>query len=201
MRITVLIFAALAALPVLSQEPVVSKASIWADTVKQGEMLRQVRGLGEITNRRTVALRIAETQVKEIQAGQEVSIDTRQKPMLAGKVTVVGSSAMNGVVTVDVGLNAPLPQGLEPGLNVDGTILIGRLPNVTYVGRPVFGTANSEASLFKIDSDGMHATRVKVRFGRSSVNTIEVVEGLQSGDRVILSDMGAYAGQPRIGLQ
>ena len=113
----------------------------------------------------------------------------------------VGSSALNGVVAVHVGLNAPLPQGLEPGLNVDGIILIGRLPNVTYVGRPVLGTANSEASLFKIDSDSMHATSVKVRFGRLSVNTVEVVEGLQPGDRVILSDMGQYAGQSRIRLQ
>ena len=139
--------------------------------------------------------------MKEIHTGQEVSIDTRQKPTLAGKVTSVDSSVLNGVVTVDVRLNAPLPQGLEPGLQVDGTILICRLPQVTYVGRPVFGTANSEASLFKIDPDGQHATRVKVRFGRSSANTIEVVEGLQAGDHVILSDMGAYAGQSRIRLQ
>jgi HlyD family secretion protein len=201
MRIATVLLAALTALPVLGQGPVVSKATIWPDTVKRGEMLRQVRGLGEISNRRSVALRIAETQVKEIQTGQEVSIDTRQKPMLAGKVTRVDSSALNGVVNVHVRLTAPLPQGLESGLNVDGTILIGRLPNVTYVGRPVFGAANSDASLFKIDPDGMHATRVKVRFGRLSVNTIEVVEGLQPGDRVILSDMSAYAGQSRIRLQ
>lgn len=201
MRIATVLLAALTALPVLSQEPVVSKATIWPDTVKRGEMLRQVRGLGEITNRQSAVLRIAETQVKEIQTGQEVSIDTRQKPILAGKVTRVDSSVSNGVVNVEVGLNAPLPQGLQPGLAVDGTILIGRLPQVTYVGRPVFGTANSEASLFKIDPDGMHATRVKVRFGSSSVNTIEVVDGLHAGDHVILSDMSAYAGQSRIRLQ
>jgi hypothetical protein len=78
MRITAVLFAALTALPALSQEAVVSKASIWPDTVKRGEMLRQVRGLGEIKNRRTVALRIAETQVKEIRVGREVSIDARQ---------------------------------------------------------------------------------------------------------------------------
>jgi HlyD family secretion protein len=201
MRIATVLFAALTALPVLSQEPVVSKTSIWTDTVKRGEMLRQVRGLGEITNRQSVALRIAETQVKEIQAGQAVSIDTKQKPMLAGTVAGVGSSASNGVITVNVRLNAPLPQGLPPGFEVDGTILIGRLPQVTYVGRPVFGTANGEAMLFKIDADGMHATSVNVRFGRCSVNTIEVVEGLQPGDHVILSDMSTYAGQARIRLQ
>jgi multidrug efflux pump subunit AcrA (membrane-fusion protein) len=201
MRIATVLFAALSALPALSQEPVVSKVTIWPDTVKRGEMLRQVRGLGEITNRRSVALRIAETQVKEIQTGQEVSIDTKQKPTLAGKVTRIASSALNGLVTVDVRLNVPLLQELGRGLLIDGTILIGTLPHVLYVGRPVFGTANSEATLFKIDPDGMHATRVKVRFGRSSVNTIEVVEGLQLGDHVILSDMRAYAGQSRIRLQ
>src|SRR5580704_11880472 len=100
MRIATVLFAALTALPVLSQEPVVSKATIWSDTVKQGEMLRQVRGVGEITNRQSVALRIAETQVKEIQTGQEASIDTRQKPTLAGEVTRIDSSVLNGVVTV-----------------------------------------------------------------------------------------------------
>jgi HlyD family secretion protein len=201
MRIATVLFAALTALPVLSQEPVVAKATIWEDTVKRGEMLRQVRGLGEITNSRSVALRIAETQVKEIQIGQAVSIDARTKPIFEGEVTRVDPSALNGVVTVDVRLNAPVPQGLEPGLGVDGSILIGRLPQVTYVSRPVFGTANGEATLFKIDPDGMHATRVKVRFGRASVNTIEVLEGLQPGDHVILSDISAYAGQPRIRLQ
>src|SRR5262249_48922334 len=133
--------------------------------------------------------------------GQEASIDTGQQPILMGKVTRVGSSTLNGVVTVDIQLNAELPQGLKPGLKVDGIILIERLSNVTYVGRPVFGTANGEASLFKIDSDGMHATSVKVRFGHVSVNTIEVLEGLQPGDRVILSDMSANAGQSRIRLQ
>jgi HlyD family secretion protein len=201
MKNATVLFAALTALPVLAQEPVVSKASIWTDTVKRGEMLKQVRGLGEITDSQSAALRIAETQVKEIQAGQEVSIDAGQKSLLTGKVTQVGSSASNGVVTVDVGLNAPLPQGAAPGREVDGIILIGKLTQVTYVGRPVFGTANSEATLFKLDAGGMHATRVKVRFGRSSVNTVEVVEGLQPGDNIILSDMSAYAGQTRIRLQ
>src|SRR5262249_48609790 len=161
----------------------------------------QVRGLGEITDRQTVTLRIAETQVKDVAVGQEVSIDTRQQPILAGKVTRVGSSASNGTVTADVRLNSPLPQELKTGTSGDAAVLIERLANVTYVGRPVFGAANREASLFKIDPDGMHATNVRVRFGRTSVNTIEVLEGLQPGDSVILSDMSANAGQSRIRLQ
>jgi multidrug efflux pump subunit AcrA (membrane-fusion protein) len=113
----------------------------------------------------------------------------------------VGSSASNGVVPVEVRLNAPLAQGLEPGTQVDGTILIGRLAQVTYVGRPVFASENSAVMLFKIEPDGTSASRVKVRFGRTSVNTIEVVDGLKPGDHVILSDMSKYDDQSRIRLQ
>jgi HlyD family secretion protein len=201
MRLATALFTAVVALPVPSEETVVSKSAIWQDTVRRGEMVRQVRGLGEITDRRSAVLRIAQTLVKEIQPGQEVSIEFREKPTLAGKVTRVNPPVFNGVVNVDVRMNVPLPRGLDPGLEVDGAILIERLLQVTYVGRPVSGTANGEATLFKIDPDGTHATRVKVRFGRSSAKTIEVVDGLKLGDRVILSDMSAYKGQSRIRLQ
>src|SRR5260370_18103260 len=71
MRMEAVLLVALTALPVLSQEPVVAKVTIWSDTVKRGEMLRQVRGLGEIPNRQSVTLRIAETPVKAIQPGHK----------------------------------------------------------------------------------------------------------------------------------
>ena len=45
------------------------------------------------------------------------------------------------------------------------------------------------------------ARRVQVRFGRSSVNTIEVLDGLSVGDTVILSDMSAWDAHDRIRLR
>jgi HlyD family secretion protein len=71
---------------------------------------------------------------------------------------------------------------------------------VVYVGRPVFGQQDSAVQIFRIDADGKYASKVKVTFGRSSVNTIEVKEGLKVGDRVILSDMSAYDSYDRIKL-
>jgi HlyD family secretion protein len=87
-----------------------------------------------------------------------------------------------------------------PDLSVDGTIEIENLSDVVYVGRPVFGQPNSTTSLFKVDPDGKGATRVQVKLGRTSVNTIEVVDGLKVGDKVILSDMSAWDGHDRIRL-
>jgi multidrug efflux pump subunit AcrA (membrane-fusion protein) len=97
-------------------------------------------------------------------------------------------------------LDGPLPPGAVPDLSVDGTVEIERLQEVVYVGRPVFGQPNSQVSLFKLDDDGKGATRVTVKLGRSSVNSIEVLDGLKVGDQVILSDMSAQDQNPRIRL-
>jgi multidrug efflux pump subunit AcrA (membrane-fusion protein) len=101
---------------------------------------------------------------------------------------------------VDCKLDGPLPPGAVPDLSVDGTIEISRMEDVVYVGRPVFGQENSVVSLFKLDDDGKGAARVQVKLGRSSVNTIQVLEGVKVGDQVILSDMSAQDQNPRIRL-
>ena len=142
-------------------------------------------------------LKIAETQAKDVNLGQTAQIDTRNG-FIAGRVTRKDPSAVNGTVTVDVRLEGELPAGAVPDLSVDGVILIERLDNVVYVDRPVFGQPNATASIFKYDADMKGATRTKVKFGRSSVSTIEIVDGLKVGDKVILSDMSQWDSQERI---
>ncbi len=144
-------------------------------------------------------LNIAETQAKDILLGQKAEIDTRNG-IVPGHVIRIDASIVNGTRTVDCKLDGALPPGAVPDLSVDGTIEIERLADVVYVGRPVFGQPNSQVSLFKLDDDGKGASRVTVKLGRSSVNTIEVVEGLKVGDQVILSDMSAQDQNPRIRL-
>jgi HlyD family secretion protein len=144
-------------------------------------------------------LRIAETQAKDIQLGQKAEIDTRNG-VIPGRVSRIDPAAQNGTVTVDVALEGALPQGARPDLSVDGTIELERLDNVLYVGRPAFGQPNSTVKMFKLDPDGRAATLVQVRFGRASVNTIEVLEGLREGDRVILSDTSQWDSYDRIRL-
>ncbi len=144
-------------------------------------------------------LKIPETQAKDVLIGQLAEVDTRNG-FVNGKVSRIDPAAVNGTVTVDIKLEGKLPNGARPDLSVDGTIELERLADVLYMGRPVFGQPNSLVGIFKIDADGQEANRVTVKLGRSSVNTIEVLEGLQVGDRVILSDMSAWDSQPRIRL-
>ncbi len=145
-------------------------------------------------------VKIAETQAKDVVPGQKASIDTRNG-IVNGHVSRVDPSVINGTVTVDVTIDDPLPPGARPDLSVDGTITLENLKNVLFVGRPVHGQSDSTIGLFKLTEDGSEATRVNVKLGRSSVNTIEIIDGLKVGDKVILSDMSAWDNFDRIRLK
>ncbi|HTY41939.1 MAG TPA: HlyD family efflux transporter periplasmic adaptor subunit [Thermoanaerobaculia bacterium] len=145
-------------------------------------------------------LKIAETQAKDVVIGQPASIDTRNG-VVAGKVSRIDPAVQNGTVTVDVALEGELPLGARPDLSVDGTVELDRLKDVLFVGRPAFGQEKGQVGLFRLNEDGDEATRVTVKLGKSSVNTVEILEGLKPGDKVILSDMSAWDAYDRVRLK
>ena len=145
-------------------------------------------------------IKVAETQAKDAVIGQKATVDTRNG-MVTGHVSRIDPSVQNGTVTMDVAIDGPLPDGARPDLSVDGTIEVENLKDVLYVGRPVHGASQSTISLFKLTPDGSEATRVNVKLGRSSVNTVEILQGLQVGDRVILSDMSQWDNYDRVRLK
>ena len=165
------------------------------ETVTPGTNLARV---GDPT-RLKAELRIAETQAKDIQHGQLAEIDTRNGIIL-GHVSRIDPAVQQGTVTVDVILDDKLPLGARPDMTVDGTIELERLVDVIYVARPVFGQEQSVVSLFKFDPETDEAVRVRVSLGRASVNNIEVIEGLQPGDQVVLSDMSQWDAFDRVRL-
>ena len=164
--------------------------------VAPGELLAKVAQPWKLK----AELKIAETQAKDIQVGQIASIDTRNG-LIAGTVSRIDPASANGTVTIDVKLTEALPQGARPDLSVDGTIDIERIADALFMGRPVFGQTNTTVKMFKFDPTTKEAIRVPVKLGRSSVTSIEILEGLKLGDHVILSDMSQYDSQDRLKLK
>jgi HlyD family secretion protein len=144
-------------------------------------------------------VRIAETQAKDVQIGQKATVDTRNG-VIEAHVMRVDPAVENGTVAVDLYLDGALPKGARPDLSVDGTIELERLTNVLYVGRPAQGQADSLVSLFLLTDGSNEANRVKVKLGRTSVNTVEILSGLKIGDQVVLSDTSAWDAFDRIRL-
>jgi len=164
--------------------------------VAPGQNLARVADPGHLK----AELKIAETQAKDVELGQLASVDTRNG-IIAGRVSRKDPAAVNGTVTVDVSLTEALPRGAVPDLGVDGTIELERIPSALQVGRPAFGQEQSTIALFKIVDAAGNANRVQVRVGKSSVNTLEIVSGLNEGDRVVLSDMSAWDSVDRVRLR
>ena len=170
--------------------------------VEEGQQVTPGTNLARVANPRKLKaeIKIAETQAKDVLIGQKASIDTRNG-VVPGRVSRIDPSVQNGTVTVDVAITGPLPEGARADLSVDGTIEIENLNNVLYVGRPVNGQSGSTIGLFKLVSDGSEAERVNVKLGKTSVNTVEVLQGLQVGDKVILSDMSQWDKFDRVRLR
>jgi HlyD family secretion protein len=168
-------------------------------TLQVGQRVTPSATLAKVVqpSRLKAEIKIAETQAKDVQIGQLAEIDTRNG-VVPGRVVRVDPSVINGTVTVDVKLEGALPKGARPDLSVDGMIELERLEDVLYVGRPVQGQQESTTQLFKLIENGRGAVRVMAKFGRSSVSTIEIREGLQEGDQIILSDMSAWDAYERV---
>jgi len=145
-------------------------------------------------------LRIPQTQARDVQVGQSAYIDTRTDT-IPGRVRRVDPNVQGGSVLVEVTLLGDLPAGARPDLNIDGTVELERLNDVLHVGRPAYGQSHSTVSLFRVVDGGDAAERVTVELGRSSVNQIEVVEGLREGDTIILSDMSRYDDVDRVRIR
>jgi HlyD family secretion protein len=169
--------------------------------VEVGQQVAPGTNLARVANPRRLKaeVKIAETQAKDIQIGQQAHIDTRNG-IVDGLVGRIDPSVQNGTITVDVALTSELPKGAVPDLSVDGTIELERMADVLYVGRPAFGQEQSTVGLFKLQPGG-GASRVQVKLGRSSVNAVEIVSGLTVGDQVVLSDMSAWDAFDRVRLQ
>jgi BlaR1 peptidase M56 len=194
-----------------ADEPSVDDSTIWLDTVKRGPMLRQVRGLGTLGGAEGSENLVAKVTLPaflaaEVRPNQNATIDTRKGLVkgLKGHVTSLSPSSSDGTRTVTITLDAPLPPGFRAGLGagqaleVVATLDVEKLDNVLVVGRPMHSRPNAAVFLYRITNNGSEAVRAQVKLGRASVTTMEVLDGLKEGDKVILSDMCSVGEAERV---
>ncbi|HEX3144528.1 MAG TPA: HlyD family efflux transporter periplasmic adaptor subunit [Pyrinomonadaceae bacterium] len=167
--------------------------------VQEGQQLTPGVNIARIADPASLKaeLKIAETQINDVREGQTAVVDTRNG-LIQGRVSRIDPAAREGTFTIDVTFSEALPQSARADLSVDGTVELERLRNVLYVDRPAFGQAQQTIGMFKLTPDGQEAARTQVRLGRTSVSTVEVVDGLREGDQVIISDTTSMDNYTRI---
>jgi HlyD family secretion protein len=185
-----------------STDGILQELAINAQSLQIGQQVPAGTTLARVADPRRLKaeIRIAETQAKDVAIGQKASIDTRNG-VIPGRVVRMDPGSTGGTVTGDVALEGDLPPGARPELSVEGVVDLENLENILYVGRPAFGQERSTVSMFRLGPDGVTAERVQVKLGRTSVNLVEIMEGLKEGDQVVLSDMSRWDSFDRIRLE
>jgi multidrug resistance efflux pump len=142
-------------------------------------------------------LQVPELQIRNVVIGQRVIIDTRNNKVV-GVVSRVDPAVVNGNVQVDVKFIGDLPSDARPDLTVDGEIKIAELKDTLYVNRPIFAQSQSSTALYKISDDGDFAERITAKLGQGSVNQIQIIEGLNVGDKIIISDPSTWENYQKV---
>lgn len=184
--------------------PQVDSATLWMDTVQRGDLQLERRGAGQLFENDAgelyAQLRIPERQSLDLEVGQPGLIDLRFA-MVPARVVEIGDEIVQGVRIARLEFTEEVPEQALPGMSVDGTIEIGVIEDTLFVGKPAYGQSNARVGIFKLTEDGRFAERVSVQTGSSSVNLIEIVEGLEEGDQIILSDMSRFDTVGRVAMR
>ena len=175
---------------------------VQAINVEVGQQLQAGSPIGRIAQQDQLyaELKVPAREATQVQAGQKVVVDTRNG-IVNGVVTRVDPGVTDGTVVVDVDLQGALPEGARPQMQIEGTIYISRLPNALYVGKPAYVKNDAAIAVYRLDPAGRYATRVRIEAGKVSLNHMQVLQGLQAGDRIITSEIGAFQNQERVLLK
>jgi beta-lactamase regulating signal transducer with metallopeptidase domain len=179
-------------------EPSISRDAIWVDTVKQGDLALAVRASGVVKTPKLIQFTLPEEQKQYLNLGS-IELNPSGNNIYHGRLVRI-TSRSERMITADVEMSE-IPSDMPVGTHLEPVLRLGTLTNVVYVGRPVSAQPDAAGSIFKLDPDGKQATRVTVRYGRVSVNAIQILSGLAPGDKVILSDTSALSKYDRIVVQ
>ena len=168
-------------------------------SVDVGQQLQPGAPVGRIAqpDQLYAELRVPAREATEVQIGQNVTVDTRNGTV-EGTVTRVDPAVTNGTVIVDVDLKGAIPAGARPQLPVEGVVFLSQLPDTLYVGRPAYVKSNPAIAVHKLEAGGAYATRVPIQAGKVSLDYLQVMAGLEAGDRIITSETGEWQGKERI---
>jgi HlyD family secretion protein len=175
---------------------------VQAINVEVGQQLQPGSPVGRIAQQDDLyaELKVPAREATQLQVGQKVVVDTRNGTV-NGVVTRVDPGVIDGTVVVDVDLQGALPEGARPQSQVEGIVYVSRLPNTLYVGKPAYVKNDAAITVYKLDPADRYASRVTIKAGKASLNYLQVLQGLQAGDRIITSEIGEWQNQERILLK
>jgi HlyD family secretion protein len=162
--------------------------------VARGDELARVADLSTFK----VEATLSDVHAARIRAGQPVLVRAGELS-LRGTLAKIHPQVENGIVRLEVTLEQADHPLLRPNLRVDVHVVSERREGVLTVRRGSVLAIDGGHALFRLR--GREAVRRSVRLGITNFERTEIVEGLEEGDEVILSDMSDYANRKEIRIR
>lgn len=142
---------------------------------------------------------IADTYGDRVAAGGKAVVKIGSEK-LEGQVSSVTPLSKNGVISFTVQLEDDSNRRLRSGLKTDVYVMNAVKEDVLRISNSSYYVGRGDYQLFVLDGSDELVKR-KVRLGDSNFEYVEVVSGLQPGDRVVISDMSQYKNKNKLKLR
>lgn len=152
-------------------------------TIQRGEVIARIADLDSYRVEATVS----DIHASSLRPGLTVRTVLDRKPLVNGRLSQIYPTIENGAVKFTVDLDQPRHPELRNNLGIDVLVVTGSRTNVLRVPKGAFVQGGVIQKVFVVDGD--RAVRRDVRLGVAGYDHYEVLEGLEAGDQIILSDM------------
>ncbi len=163
-------------------------------TVPRGQVIARIADLDSFRVEATVS----DVHSSRLHAGQLARVMLDGQP-LSGRLSAIDPTIENGAVKFKVDLDDARNPKLRNNLRVDVLVVSDARANALRVPKGPFARDDAAEKVFVVQGD--HAVRRAVRLGLSGYGHFEVLEGLQPGEVVILSDMRDFEALERVKLK
>ena len=172
-----------------------------AFSIQVGQSLNRGERLGQIDSagRNKLVAQVDEFYLGRVEPGQIAAVEAGGKTFKA-KVAKVYPQVKNGTFETDLIFVGAEPAALQRGQTMQVRLTLGDPAPALLIPNGAFYNETGGAWVFVVTPDGDGAVKRKVRLGRRNADHIEVLEGLEPGERVITSPYTGFADRDRLDL-
>lgn len=170
-------------------------------SVQVGQSLSRGERIGQIDSpgRNKLMAGVDEFYLGRVALGQKASVEWGGRTY-AARVAKIYPQVQNGQFQVDLTFTAGEPADLQRGQTLQARVVLGDPAPARLIPNGAFYAASGGAYVFVVDPDGRSAVKRPVRLGRRNATAIEVLDGLDAGERVITSPYTGFSDKDRLDL-
>jgi HlyD family secretion protein len=173
-----------------------------AFSIQVGQSLNRGERLGQVDSagRNKLVASVDEYYLGRVQPGQTATVDSGGKTYQV-KVAKIYPQVRNGVFEVDLNFVGAEPPALNRGQTLQAKLTLGDPTPALLIPNGAFYNETGGAWVFVVAPGGGEAVKRNVKLGRRNADYIEVLEGLEPGERVITSPYTGFADKDRLDLE